>query len=795
MSKPVKPAPAATDSKDRMLAAAAVPAVGIAFWVTSAKTITAWALRNDYFTTANPIVALPGSRPPGAGPTPLAALAFAATAIGVAAAIILAVKTFTTPIQQDPDDRRPLPPVTTPVVAAAALSGGAITLGLIPLFPQLLAATIGIVIAIALGDWLLEKMRAARTRARFLNEIEWVLYPYLGFDELPRKRIVAITEWDPPTDTHPEKPKTIVLAYKGRREELKPELGRRLDDAVGSHFTLSYATTDQLITANLASINAEPQQVRDLRDQLATTALFESGATLHDPEFSESTGDLTRFVVHHGIGAKLSGTDRLQGIERKIGDLLPGRWRAVNINHLAGTATFELRPELPTRVYTPAMEASTSVAQACERYPGSVIPLAVDENLNHIEWNLEVNPHLLLMGPTGTGKTATIQNTIIGGALLGARIFIIDFKGGEFTRFRDYPNVVSVLTEPHEAVALVNILYREMRTVRYGLYKRDRRALANKEPFLIIFDEYTEFQDIIKRFYNTHKGKAAQRDCPTLEQFSSLLRLGRTCRFHCVAALQRADQKFLEGEAKDNFTQRLSLGRLSTQAAIMIHNDAFAGRTVPLGIRGRGTALNRHGVPTEVQSFYVPDPDSKGFGHAEQEILADLLPPVSLYERGIIMPPPSDPVSEPEDFAVYQNLPLLKAAEYPAFDPVSPQYAPPHWLEIHDAGIDSIYGQLPPSMRPTTPEELVSTVYESDDDEGHIREVKITDLQIGDYLCNPNTGDWAILDEEPIHDADDPTNTILVLRDNYSGDREEAHIGSTESLQVREIPETHLTPA
>jgi hypothetical protein len=88
-----------------------------------------------------------------------------------------------------------------------------------------------------------------------------------------------------------------------------------------------------------------------------------------------------------------------------------------------------------------------------------------------------------------------------------------------------------------------------------------------------------------------------------LRQFSSLLRLGRTSRFHCVAALQRADADFLKGEVKDNFTQRLSLGKLSTQAAMMIHNDAHAGCTVPIGVRCRGTALNHVGWPSEVQAF------------------------------------------------------------------------------------------------------------------------------------------------------------------------------------------------
>ncbi|KAA1250699.1 type IV secretion system DNA-binding domain-containing protein [Mycobacterium simiae] len=773
-----------------LIAVIAVPLALAALWFHSAAAATSWALSHGYFTTGRPLFALPGANPSDAGPTLLAVAALAAIALGIVAAVMVGIR-MAAPVQHDPDDRRPVPPVAAPVLAVTALTGGLFVLALIPFVPDIIAAAIGIIAAYGLADLLTEKLCERRERARYLNEIEWALYPYLGYDELPRRRLVAITEWDEEVDGQPEKPKTIVLAYRGRREELKPELSRRLDDAVGSHYTLSYATTDQLITATLASVNTESPTVRGLREQIASTELFSSGATITDPQYSES-GDLVRFTVHHQIGAKLSGTDRIRSIARKISDLLPGRWRATRYDHLAGTAVFEIRPELPSRVYPPIQAPITTVKEACSTYDHAAIPLAVDEEGNIIEWNLKVHPHMLLMGPTGTGKTATLHNTIVQAARLGIRIFIIDFKGGEFTSYRTYPNVVAVLTEPHEAIALVNTLYKEMQG-RYNLYKRNRQALAGKEPFVIIFDEYTEFQEAMKTFYANTKEKGAQRDCPTLRQFSALLRLGRTSRFHCVAALQRADVEFLKGEAKENFRQRLSLGKLSPQAAMMIHDDAHAGRTVPLGVRGRGTALNGAGWPTEVQAFYVPDP-SEPADQEEKQIVDELRPPAAIYERGIIMPPEADPNTEPQGFSSYQNLPLLKAADYPQFDPHSDDYAPPEWLDVHDRGVESIFGSAPGGPRPLTPtcaQELVCSYEES---AGESRRVVVGDLEVGDYLCHPTTGDWVILDEEPTP-GEDPDTTVLILRDVYTGEREEAEVASDATVEVRDLVETHLTSA
>lgn len=763
-----------------LAAAAAVVGLG---WFTGGGALAGWAVRRGYFTASNPVVALPNANPAGAGPTLLTAAALLILIVGVIAAAVTGLR-MAAPVQHDPDDRRPLPAVGGPVVAAAGVTAGLSALLLIPLLPDPVAALAGLLAGYAVADWLGEQLRDRRERASELNELEWALYPYLGFDQLPRRRLVAITEWDEDgPDGQPGKPKTITLAYRGRREELKPQLGQRLDDAAGSHYTLSYATTDQLITASLASVNNEPAAVRGLRDQIATTEMFGSGATISDLKYNEG-GDLVGFTVHHQIGAKLAGTDRLFRIARKISDLgLPGRWRSGRSDNLAGTAAFEIRPDLPTLVYPPLNPAVTSIEEACERYDRATIPLAVDEEGNVIEWYLKVNPHMLLMGPTGTGKTATIHNALVGGARLGARVFIIDFKGGEFTAFRDYPNVVAVLTEPHEAIAMVATVYKEMQS-RYNLYKRDRRALAGKEPFLIIFDEYTEFQEAIRTFYANTKGKGAPRECPTLTQFSSLLRLGRTCRLHCVAALQRADQKFLEGEAKDNFTQRLSLGKLSTQAAIMIHNDATAGRTVPLGIRGRGTALNRAGWPTEVQAFYVPDPDDPADDN-ERDILAELRPPASLYERGIVMPPPTDPTLDPLDFTAYQALPLLKAVDYPQFDPHSDGYRPPTWMEWADQGVDSIFGTAPQSH---TVADLVDTYTGEDSD---TRSVAVGELEVGDYVCHPDTGEWWILDEEP-QNGPSADAVTLMLRDVYTGQREETEVPSDAILDVRDLTETHL---
>ena len=66
-----------------------------------------------------------------------------------------------------------------------------------------------------------------------------------------------------------------------------------------------------------------------------------------------------------------------------------------------------------------------------------------------------------------------------------------------------------------------------------------------------------------------------------------------------------------------------------------------------------------------------------------------------------------------------------------------------------------------------------------------------SELEIGDYLCHPETGDWAILDEEP-SPGEDPDTTVLILRDAFSGEREETEVASDATIEVKDLAETHL---
>jgi hypothetical protein len=87
-------------------------------------------------------------------------------------------------------------------------------------------------------------------------------------------------------------------------------------------------------------------------------------------------------------------------------------------------------------VYPPINPPVTTVEEACAVYDRAATPLTVDEEGTVIQWNLKINRPHAADGTNRDRKTATIHNAIVQAAGRGVRIFIIDFKGGEFTSYR-----------------------------------------------------------------------------------------------------------------------------------------------------------------------------------------------------------------------------------------------------------------------------------------------------------------------------------------------------------------------
>lgn len=331
----------------------------------------------------------------------------------------------------------------------------------------------------------------------------------------------------------------------------------------------------------------------------------------------------------------------------------------------------------------------TTIDDAIAAYPDTELRYAVDRDKEDITWAPRRGPHTLISGHTGSGKAALIHALIVDATRHGWEVVVINLSGIGYTRYRDWPNVSMVITEAEQAIAVIDHLHRVMGQrlqVRADDAARPRRGLRwwrrvwwsrrqqpprQVTPMLIVIDDYAELTALVNRFYAEHKPPGGPRECPTVTQVSSMLRLARAARMHLLLAVQRPDLQSMAPDVRDNLGHRVSLGRLSPEHAALLWDSEKVGCDVPIGVPGRGIARNQSGEPVEVQCYFTPSPvnedDPQLRRTAEQ-----LRPSVSLYPRKVVAPPtPVNDGDGPMPFSHFQNAGIHLADDRPDLDPLA----------------------------------------------------------------------------------------------------------------------------
>ena len=377
-----------------------------------------------------------------------------------------------------------------------------------------------------------------------------------------------------------------------------------------------------------AEPEAAPPTPEQARAQGKLTAAMESVA-------KKSKGDWTGTLLSHDAIGPLrvevrwppdfdAARDEAQAdLLRTVNMALPGRWKAEAWNGEDRILTLARRPNMPTRVehvasFDPQDKVLTSLA------------MAVNEDHEAACWNQKLQPHMLVAGETGSGKTVLLRTLLTRAVVKGFEARVCDPKRTEFAGFRGWPGVSVVATQIEDIIAVVEHTYHEMdqrntiiEATRAPGYKGRKITPADFAPILLIMDEAREFIDRANALWRASGNRGTEH--PVIEMFRSITRIGRTARIHLVTGIQRPDAKVFGGEARDQYGARASLGALSMDGARMMYGSSAHGRDVPDEIKGRATADLGFG-PQEIQVPWTPDPgDRDGDNTARDwELLAEL---------------------------------------------------------------------------------------------------------------------------------------------------------------------------
>lgn len=237
---------------------------------------------------------------------------------------------------------------------------------------------------------------------------------------------------------------------------------------------------------------------------------------------------------------------------------------------------------------------------------GSKLQLMTDVTWDYIE-----EPHLLIGGGTGGGKTVVLMTIIYALAKIGF-VDICDPKNSDLAGLKKIPVFHGrVYTSKEDIIQCFkeNVTFMEK---RYELMSTSPKFQAGKNfthygmtPKFILVDEWAALMAKIDRDYSLQS--------ELMEYLSQLVLEGRQAGVFIIFAMQRPDGEFIKTALRDNFMKRLSVGHLESTGYDMMFGDANKTKEFKkldeingIKVKGRGYIANNGDLAGEFFSPYVP---------------------------------------------------------------------------------------------------------------------------------------------------------------------------------------------
>lgn len=289
--------------------------------------------------------------------------------------------------------------------------------------------------------------------------------------------------------------------------------------------------------------------------------------------------------------------DRRMAVWRGLLSVIPGAsagWRVEEEPGGEVALTFGKLPTLPARVARASL-LPARLSDDWARLPigmGDAGPVVIDLNLG---------PHSLIVGPTGSGKTILLTQLILAALSNGHRIALIDpVKAGlDFVKIR--PWIFTWADTLPAGQAAIEGLYAEVGRRRAVLQREEIAKWADLPaavreaegivPVLAVIDEFGSLVLQDESAKTLPKGHP-MREAAETENISRAVilsltaRLAREARYagiHLAIAIQRPDVGIISGELRSNLTSAIQLGApgkpLSLDALRMVFPGEAAGES------------------------------------------------------------------------------------------------------------------------------------------------------------------------------------------------------------------------
>ncbi|WP_088105230.1 FtsK/SpoIIIE domain-containing protein [Halalkalibacter urbisdiaboli] len=184
---------------------------------------------------------------------------------------------------------------------------------------------------------------------------------------------------------------------------------------------------------------------------------------------------------------------------------------------------------------------------------GTKLPIYCGKDVNneHVAYDMVKNPHLLIAGETGSGKSTQVRSvltTLIKRTMSNdLHLYLADLKRSEFHLFRRVEHVKAVCTKVSELKRVLAYLKKETELRgdlldKYEVMHVDDLPEHERVPYIVLcIDEVALLKD--------------EKDVMAVVEDISAI--GRALGMFLILSMQRPDAKVLDGKLKINLTVRM----------------------------------------------------------------------------------------------------------------------------------------------------------------------------------------------------------------------------------------------
>jgi len=246
----------------------------------------------------------------------------------------------------------------------------------------------------------------------------------------------------------------------------------------------------------------------------------------------------------------------------------------------------------------------------------------VDDNglrlMEDVWWNWAAQPHLLIGGGTGGGKTVLLMS-LLKALLSVGYVDIGDPKKLDLWGLRDIPVFRKRVFSSKEDI--INMLVENADEIkkRGDYMSRHPKFTIGKnyafyglKPKFVLIDEWAAFMAKLEKDYNSR----------TLveEAVTSIVLEGRQAGVFLILGMQRPDGEFIKTSLRDNFMKRISVGHLEDMGYRMMFGGANETKVFKKideingkKVFGRGYVANNGEIAQEFFAPFVPFADGYSF--------------------------------------------------------------------------------------------------------------------------------------------------------------------------------------